>query len=78
MNPRAVARAAVTAGWGTGLALVLAGLPVALALAVPLLAAGSAFAFRRWGGTVRAWFRPAAKRFRFRQSPKTGGSLERA
>jgi hypothetical protein len=78
MNPRAVARAATAAGWGTGLALLLAGLPLPLALSVPLSAAGSAFAFRRWGGTARAWFRPVVKRFRFRRSPKTGGSLERA
>ena len=71
-------RHAVTVGWLAGMILILACMPLPGALAVPLSAAGSALAFRQWGGTAQAWFRPAAKRFRFRRSPKTGGSLERA
>jgi hypothetical protein len=52
MNPRAVARAAVTAGWGAGLALVLSGLPVLLALATAALATAGA-AWWAWRGAAR-------------------------
>jgi NCAIR mutase (PurE)-related protein len=52
MNPRAVARAAVAAGWGTGLALILAGLPVLPALAVPVSASAGA-AWWTWRGATR-------------------------
>lgn len=69
-------RHALTAGWLAGIAVILASLPVPLAVAVPLLAAGSVFAFRRWHGSALAWFRGAGERFRFR--PKPGGSVERA
>ena len=42
MTPRAVLRAAAAAGWGSGLALILAGLPVLLALAVAALSTAGA------------------------------------
>ena len=35
MTPRAIARAVITAGWLAGITLILAGLPLWAALAVP-------------------------------------------
>jgi hypothetical protein len=70
-------RHALAAGWLAGIAMILVPLPVPLAAAAPLLAAGSAVAFRRWGSSVRARFRAVPGRFRFRL-PKTGSSVERA
>jgi hypothetical protein len=70
-------RHALAAGWLVGIVAILAALPVPLAVAVPVLAAGSAVAFRRWRGSALAWFRAAGKRFRFRPL-KTGSSVERA
>ncbi len=71
-------RHAVTAGWLGGVIVILAGLPLPAALAVPVSAAGSALAFRQWSGTAQTWFRSAARRFRFRRPPETGSSVERA
>jgi hypothetical protein len=70
-------RHALAAGWLAGITVILAGFPVPLAAAVPLLAAGSVLASRRWAGSVLAWFRGVPGRFRFRR-PAAGGSVERA
>lgn len=79
MKPRDVARAVVTAGWLTGMVLVLASLPLWCALTAFAAASGIAAAWVRWGGDVWLGLRTGVKlRRMIGRAVKTGGDLERA
>ena len=79
MKPRDIARAVITAGWLTGLTLILAGLPLWAALAVPVAATGAAVAYARWGTGMWLGLRTAVQlRGLLKRAVKTGDTLERA
>ena len=79
MKPRDIARAVITAGWLTGLVLILAGLPPWAALAVLGAVTAAALAWARWGAGTWLGLRTAVKlRHLLKRAAKTGGTLERA
>jgi hypothetical protein len=79
MKPRHITRAAIVAGWLTGLALILAGLPLWAALAVLTTAIAGALAWARWGAGVWPGLRTAVQLRRLlKRAVKIGGGLERA
>jgi hypothetical protein len=72
-------RTAVIIGWLAGVALVLAGLPLWAALAVPVAATGAAAAYARWGAGIWSGLRTAVKLRRLlKRAVKMGGAVERA
>jgi hypothetical protein len=77
VKTRDAAKAIVIAGWGTGVVLILAGVP----FPVPLAAFGLAIAFAvtvdRRGAAATAWVKVRALRMLERR-PKTGRAVERA
>jgi hypothetical protein len=79
VKPRDIARAVIVAGWLAGLTLILAGLPLPVALAVPVAVTGAAVAYARWGAGMWLGLRTAVKlRHLLKRAAKTGGTLERA
>lgn len=77
MKPRDIAKAAVVIGWGAGLALILAGFPVAIAVAVLAGTVTGAAACIRWHLPRRAWFMMRAIRLPARRT-RTETALDRA
>jgi hypothetical protein len=70
---------AVRAGWLAGVIVLLAGLPLPLAVAVPVLAAVGAFAWAKWGAGIVAWLKTAVQlKHLIKRAVKTGGAVERA
>lgn len=73
MKPRAV----TAAGWLTGMILILSGLPLLLALAVPAALTGAAVAYARLGGQNLVPLARDVLRLR-RLVRRAGGAVERA
>jgi hypothetical protein len=79
VKPRDIARAAITAGWLTGMALILDGLPLWAAIAVVAAVTAGAVAWVRWGTGLWLGLRTAVKlRNLLKRAVKTGDTLERA
>jgi len=76
VTPRAMIRAVITTGWLTGITLILAGLPLWAALAVPAAVTAFPVTWTRLGGRHVA--RRAAEAMRLRRPARTGGAVERA
>jgi len=75
VTPRDIIRTAAVLGWLAGVAMILGGLPLAVALVAPVAAAACGFAVARWGPRLWLAVRIAVK---LKREAKTGGSLARS